>query len=162
VDILSSLAQWVLSFLPAFMLRWYWTEQRLAVRIKTTISSEGQGIWVDAGEIPNFHAWLEVTNFSPFQVEVERLHGELYYGTRICSYIWLERIEVPTASEKRIRIEGTLTDSQALYLRRNFGKNKTKLLINGYLQCRVRGFHIFGRTIESSNAEIVNANWSAP
>lgn len=157
-DLISGAILRSLSFFAGFILRWYWTEKRLASRIKTTISSEHEGIRIDAGELPKFHAWIEVTNLSSFPVEVERLHGEVYYGARIASFIWLDRVDVAPASEQKILISADLTDAQVRYLRRTHGSNKTRLLIDGYLACRVRGFHIFGRSIESSNVEIININ----
>ena len=77
-DLVASAIQNALSYVAAFALRWYWSERRLASRIRTTIRSEHDGITINGGEIPEFYAWLEIQNLTPFPIEVDRLFGEVY------------------------------------------------------------------------------------
>lgn len=155
---LTSVIQRFVSLFAAFALRLFWTEKRLAARIKITVSSEHEGIRIDAGELPNFHGWIEIINLSPFPIEIDRLYGELFYGARIASFTWLDRATVSPSSEQKVRIGCDLTDAQARYLRRTYGRNKTRLSVNGHFVCRVRGFRVSGRSIESSNVEVINAD----
>lgn len=160
-DLASSAVQNALSYVAAFALRWYWSEKRLASRVRTTVRSENEGIRIDGGEVPEFYAWLEVQNLTPFPIDVDRLYGEVYCAGRIASFVWLERKQIASLQAEMVYVHADMTDAQARHLSRTVEMDKVRVVLGGYVTCRVRGFALFRREIVSSNVQIINVKKAA-
>ena len=145
-----------LRLVPAFFLRWYWTEKRLAAGVQTKVLGDGQGININGGEVPDFSVLLEVQNLTPFPLEVDRLFGEVFCGGRIASFVSLERKTIKLLATELIFIRADMTDAQARYLANTYKTNRVHIVLSGFIHCRVRGFSLITRTIESTNVEITN------
>jgi hypothetical protein len=158
IALMSGLFRSVLGLLPSFLLRWYWTEPRLASCVLTRVSSEHEGVRIDVGELPEFSMWLEVQNPTPFAVEVDRIFGEVFCGGRVASYLYLDRMIVPSLATERICIRADMSDAQARMLARCYqqAEKRVRVIVNALVCSKVRTFRLFGREIQASNCRVVN------
>jgi hypothetical protein len=147
----------VLGWLPSFVLRWYWTESRLALRVRTSVSSENEGVRIDGGELPEFSMWLDVQNLAPFAVEVDRIFGEVFCGGRVASYLCVNRTVVPSLATERIYVRADMSDAQARMLVRVYAsaERRVHVVVNALVCSKVRTFRLL-REIETSNCRVVN------
>lgn len=152
----SSYLQRALSWGGAFALRWYWAEARLAARVRTSVAADRQGVRVNGGELPEVTIWLEVQNLTPFPIEVDRLFGEIFCGGRITSFVYLERRRIKHLESQVLHIHADMTEGQARYLANTQQGNRIRIVLNGFVHCRVRDFKLTGRSIESGNVELIN------
>lgn len=154
-EIISRVAQRALSWGASFALRWYWSEQRLASDVRTVLPGDRQAVRIDGGENPSVAVWLELQNLTPFPIEIDRLFGEIFCGCRIASFVYLDRRLIQPLKTEIVHIQADMTDGQARSLRISQEK-RVRLTLNGFIACRVRGFRLYGRNIESGNVEITN------
>lgn len=149
----------LLNYLPSLVIRHWWPERRLGELTVITVDGQGEGIRVDAGEHPNFVAFLTITNLSPFKLDIDRLHGVLY----CCPgpggpYVLLSRPQIQPYSIERVHVEGQLTPSHANHLKANTLPDSVRLTLDGYVHCSARSFHLLTREINCCNVRFMNAN----
>lgn len=97
LNILTDFLIKLLGQVVPFTLRWYYSPEKIAEKIKIRVCSEGEGIALWGGELPYAQAWLEITNLSPFPVRFDRIYGNFWYGTRLASFFLLQQQLVDSA-----------------------------------------------------------------
>lgn len=145
----------VLGKLLPFMIRWYYKPEKIAQKIIIRIRSSHEGITFYGGELPHITAWLEITNLSPFPLELERLYGHFWYGTRLAAFYFLKRCRIEPSSEQGLLVEADLTSSQSEYIKRNQGKMEAKLSLDAFVVCNVNNIEL-RRDIPTNNVRLVN------
>jgi len=149
-----------LSYVIPFILRWYYTSEKLAGMMRVTVNSEHDGLVVNCGELPDAKIWLEITNQSPFPIAIQTVSVDLIWGARVGRFISIARSEVNPYSFERLFVETTLTGEQVAYIRKNHSNNTPRLSVIIELQCRIRSFALRGREITTKNFELMNCNAS--
>lgn len=140
-----------------FLVRRYYTPEKIAEKIRIRISSDGDGIALWGGELPRAKAWLEITNLSPFAIRFDRIYGNFWYGTQLAQFVLLKQQSVDSTQDIRVYIEAELTPSHAEYIRKNQGKMNAKLEIGALGVCKVNQFELF-RTVQTGNVQLHNFN----
>jgi LEA14-like dessication related protein len=148
----------VMSYLFGFIMKKYYTKQKLSSMVKVNISSEHSGITVNCAELPDARAWLQITNLSPFPITVHGIEAELYLSGRVARFVSLSNEEIEPSSEGRLFIQTDLTGRQADHVKRNKGIDNPRLNIKMFLSCRLSKFEIDAREITTKNIEFMNCN----
>jgi hypothetical protein len=79
-------------FLIALVGRWYFTADRLAALVYVDIFPRHESARVDLGEIATFQLHLQVMNFTPFELELDRANFHFWCGgVRLDSHILKNR-----------------------------------------------------------------------
>ncbi len=105
----KTVLDWVFHILPAFLIRWYWTEERLRSKIILDIRPRGDALDFRGGERSEIAVYIRVWNMAPFQVEVDRLEvavsgsglGEVCQPLR-----YIQKTTVPPAAFADIFVRG--------------------------------------------------------
>lgn len=147
-----------LSKVFGFVMKKYYTKQKLSSMVKVNISSEHSGITVNCSELPDARAWIEVTNLSPFHVTIHGIEAELYLSGRVARFVNLFNQEVPPSNQEQVFIQTDLNGRQADHIKRNMGVDNPRLNIKMFLSCNLRKFEIDGREITTKNIEFMNCN----
>lgn len=155
LNVLTDVSVKLLSHTVPFLLRWRYTPEKIAEKIKVRISSEGSGIELWGGELPFAQAWIEITNLSPFPIRFDRIYGHFWYGTRLAPFAHLQEQQVGAAEEIRVYVVSDLTLPQAEYIKRNLGKMEAKLSFGALGECSVNRFEL-QRDIRTNNANLNN------
>lgn len=156
MEIVTGMIMRALSHVVPSVLRWYYTEQRLAKRIRITVSGEHEGLVVNCANIPDARVWFEVTNQSPFPIEIRALSADLMWGGRVARFISIKRTELAAHSIEQVLVETTLTHEQAEKIRVFDAKQDPRLSVHVEMHCRLRHFALFGREIQTRNYERMN------
>lgn len=154
-NLLTDFVVKVLGKLLPFAIRWYYKPAKIAQKIKIQIRGSHEGVTFYGGELPRAMAWLEITNLSPFPLEIDRLHGNFWYGTQLAAFYFLKRCRIEPSADQEILIEAELTDAHSAYIKRNQGKMDTKLTLNAYILCGVNNIELY-REIPTKNVRLVN------
>ncbi len=135
-------------------IRWYYTQEKLADRVKIRVCEDRDGLEYWNGELPQAQAWIRVTNLTPFPIVIDRLYGSFWYGTQLAHYSVLKQHKVPASGEKDIYIEAPLTSGQAAYIEKT-RKAESSLHLGALCRCNVREFQL-ERTLKTGHARLVN------
>jgi hypothetical protein len=147
----------ILGIIMPFIARWMYKSKTFDASIKIRISSEGEGITYNCGELPTARIWLLISNFTPFQLEIDRIYGQLAYGGVFGEITHLERHCIKPAQEEKVFIQVWLTEHQVQYIRRNANKNESQIYLSAYVISKIYNLKL-SRTIRTSNTELVNCN----
>jgi hypothetical protein len=154
-----------LSWLPGWFSRWYWSDARLAAKIKIAVCTDRRGVFVNGGDIPSVDLNLEVTNFLPFDVTVEVLWCDLVFlGGRIAHLRTRLTRMVKATSHEIVHLEATMTGPQREFLQRLTERERDtyvkqgqlRVLLEGELNSKVRRFQLWGRELAAPAPEFVN------
>jgi hypothetical protein len=144
------------SFAPIVVRRFYKVDL-LQAGIKIRVIEAHRGIYINCGELPQFQAWLRITNLTPFDLTFDRLYGQLHHGCQLAEFQSLERRVVPTRSEKEFMVSANLAPDHVAFIRRNLARKfQTHLNVSGFVQSRLHDFEINGREAHAANVELVN------
>ena len=139
------------------VVRRFYKVDRLRAALKIRVVEVHQGISINCGELPQFRAWLRITNLTPFDVTFDRLYDHLFHGCQLTEFQSLERWVIPTCSEKEFMISANLAPDHVGFIRRNLGnKFETYLNVSGFVQSRLHDFEINCREAHASNVELIN------
>jgi len=147
-----------LSKVFGFVMKKYYTKQKLSSMVKVNIGSEHSGIIVNCSELPDARAWIDVTNLSPFPVTIHGIEAELYLSGRIARFVNLFNQEVPPSNQERVFIQTGLNGRQAEHIKNNKGIENPRINIKMFLTCDLRAFEIDDREITTKNIEFINCN----
>jgi hypothetical protein len=78
---------------------------------------------VNLGEVASFEIWFQMTNLSPFQVELDRAGVDFYCSGVCLTSSSLMRISLDSGETKQLHIRGTIPDGHANHIARNAGNH---------------------------------------
>ena len=154
-ELLKDFSLKALGLVMPFVVRWLYKPAKLANGIKVRVRGEGDGVTYNCGELPNIRIWLLVTNLTPFEIEIDRIYGQLAYGCVIGEIFHLRRHVLPPAQEEEILIEVSLNEHQVQHIRRNVGKLETKLYFGAYVISKIHSLEL-AREIGTNNVRHLN------
>jgi hypothetical protein len=158
IEILIEFTVKLLGWAFPFTLRWKYPPKRIDELIKIRISPQGNGIEFWSGDMPKVRAYIEITNLSPFPLEIERAYGTFEYGSDLEKFIYLKRESIRPASEISIPIEASITKEHVAVIRRLMPSNpRPALRFNAHVLCKVHNFEL-SRAMETSHHRLVNFN----
>ena len=105
----KTMLDWLFHVAPAFLIRWYWTEDRLRSRIIIDVRPRGDALEFRGGEQPKVAIYLRVWNMAPFTIEIDRLQVSIWgsgYG-EVCQPLqYSQRTKVPPTGVADVFVRG--------------------------------------------------------
>lgn len=147
----------LLRWLPGFLLRWYFTKEKLAQLIYVDLRPRHSSAVVDLGESASFSLYLMAINFSPFPVELDRASFQLWLGGSTMDASILKKQVIAPGEIASLYIRGTIPDGAA----KQFAKhpsNPVALEGNIEFNCNVRPFAKTVGHLDGINPIINNAH----
>lgn len=155
-DLLADISFKLVAYLLPWIVRHFYKAERILEKVKIRVQNEGDGITFNCGELPNVRIWLRITNLSPIELVIDRIYGHVFYGSPLVEFTSLDRRVVPTSSEIEFLIECALTQEHVQFLRRNFKKQDSWLLLSAFVHSRLHNFEIKERQVRAKNVEFFN------
>jgi hypothetical protein len=98
-----------------------------------------------------------VTNLSPIDIELDRVFGQVFHGSKLADYQDLNKRVLKTADEIEFLIETALTGEQVTFLRKNqHQKFDTYLSLSAHINSRLHTFQLPAREVRTRNVEFQN------
>lgn len=130
----------ILRKLPGFLLRWYYTPQKLAGLIYVDMRPRHDSATVDLGQAASFSLWLQAINLSPFPVELDRASFRFWCGGSILNASILRRQIIVPGEIASLYMQETIPDGHADKMAELYKVNQVALDGNIEFNCKVRHF----------------------
>ncbi|MGQ2979948.1 MAG: hypothetical protein ACT6Q9_09665 [Polaromonas sp.] len=141
LELLTNFAVRFLGRVIPLAVSWYYTPARMGQFVQARLAPEGDGVQLWAGDLPHADAWIVVTNFSPFPIELDRAVLRVTFGAPVVEMISLRRAVIPPSSEGTWMFNAALTVFQANYIQKNYERvEKVDLAFSAQFFCRVNDF----------------------
>lgn len=128
MDGLSISGIWkLLTWLPKYILRRIFTKEKLRDLVLFDVRPRYEYATVNLGEVASFELWLQITNISPFDVEIDRASFDFKCsGISLKSNI-LERTPVKSGETKVLYVKGSMSDGEANHIAGNIDNHNSSL-----------------------------------
>lgn len=163
MDGLSISSIWkLLTWLPKFVLSRIFTKEKLRDLILLDVRPRYEYARVNLGEVASFELWLQITNISPFEVEIDRASFDLQCsGVSLKSNI-LERIPVSSGETKVLHVKGSMSDGEANHIARSMDNHNSFLEGIMEFNCKLHGFSKNNWHLAGVLPRFVDANQRLP
>ena len=148
----------LMSWLPGFILRRWWTKEALAARIRIDVRARHTSVQINGGpEITRADIWLELQNKGYFPVELDRLTAELNLAGSTVEYYLLDRRQVPADSQCDLHVKGPIPPGLIAHYARNLKHGApVSLSIYAEFNSKVHNFSWKSETLGGIKAENIN------
>ena len=151
--LIKTILDWIFHVAPAFLIRWYWTEDRLQRRVIIDVRPRGDAREFRGGEQPEVQIFLRVWNMAPFFIEVDRLKVDIWCSGcgEVCQPLQdIQKRKVPPAGFADILMRGGQGVNIETLLERAGTWPTANINIHAEIVSSVRNF-----SIQSSNQGFV-------
>ena len=144
--------------IPAFLVRWYFTRERLAQLIYVDLYPRNESARINLGAAPSVNLHIQVINLSPFTIELDRATFRLWCGGITLDSSLLKRQSISSGEIASLFLETALSEGQATQLAKNFENNQVALDGNIEFNCKVRAFPRVIHQLSGVQAKLINAH----
>lgn len=147
-----------LRWLPSWLLRRYYSADRLAQLIYFDFQPRCESAWVNVAGAASVRLTMQLINLSPFPVELDRAQLRFVYAGATVNFSSLGRQTVGPGDSLSLFLEEALADGHAAAIRANWQGNQAWL--DGLLEfnCRVRQFAKHLSSMTGIQVSVVNAH----
>ena len=159
IPVASEALKWLLSWLPSFFLRWYYTPERLGQLVYIDVQPRNEGIWLNLGPAADYRVAMQVINLSPFSIELDRAKVELLCGTAPLEATSLERRTFKAGEIGAVYFRQLIPDGHAQQIVQNQGSGSASLSGLFEFNCKVQAFarripQLSGLSVTTVNAHL--------
>jgi len=96
------LLEWILSKLPAWLSRWYWTEEKLSRNVKFDLRPRTSPIEIWFSDGGKLEIILKIENRNSIPIVIDRILGSFTFESKVgpINLQFLERVRLPAGAEK--------------------------------------------------------------
>ena len=159
IPVASGLAKLLLNWLPSFVLRWYYSPERLARLIYIDLQPRQQSAYLNLASAADFRIVMQVINLSPFPVEIDRATIRLTCGTMPLEASNLERRKLEAGEIAYVYFSNTISDGHAQQIVTNLNGQPGGIDGNFEFNCKVQSFsrripHLSGVQLFIANSHL--------
>ena len=140
IPVASEALKWLLSWLPSFVLRWYYSPLRLAQLVYVDVQPRNEAVCLNLGPAADFRVTMQVINLSPFAIELDRAKIELLCGTAPLEATNLERRNIEAGEIASVYFRQLIPDGHAQQIVQNQGSGSASLSGLFEFNCKVQAF----------------------
>ena len=129
-----------MAWLPGFILGLVFTPTRLSELIEIDLRPRHDPVTLNFVEIPNATISLQITNRSPFTLELDRLHLELLYEMGLANIYYLERTKLKSGAKREIFVRSELSEAFANSGSKSIQNARCALDISAEFNSRITSF----------------------
>ncbi len=150
-----ALAEKLLSMLPGFILRKYYTEARLKDAIDIETRATNPIIFTLNSHIPDLEAYFTITNFTNLTWKLHDFSAEVWIGQPVAMAICYDKPDITKRKKTNVYTKCFLSENQVKRLEeeKKKGNARARICIYTYLESKL-GLRKFTRTIEASQVII--------
>lgn len=146
----------LLRWLPSFLLRRYFTRERLAQLIYVDVRPRHDSAVVDLGQTASFTLYLHAINLSPFSVELDRASFRFWFGGVTLDASILKKQIIAPGEIATLYISGAIPDGHANQMAKLHKGNPVVLDGNIEFNCAVRSFAKTVGHLDGINVKVYN------
>ena len=147
--------------LPALLLRWYFTPEKLAGLIYIDIRPRHDSAVVYLGQAASFTLYLQAINLSPFSVELDRASFRFWCGGVTLNASILNKQIIGPGEITSLYLHEAIPDGHANQMAKSSEDNPAALDGNIEFNCKVRSFAKRVGHLDGINPKILNAKFRA-
>ena len=147
----------LLRWLPGFLVRRYFTQERLARLIYVDLRPRHDSAVVDLGETASFSLYLLAINLSPFPIELDRASFRFWAGGTTLDAAILNKLSISPGEIATLHVRGLIPDGPANQMARHLD-NPVALDGNIEFNCSVRSFAKTVGHLDGINPKIYNVS----
>ncbi len=142
MDIESFAGMWgYLTWLPKWLLRRKFSEECMANLVKVDIFPRHENVSVNLGRpFATFQLWFEVTNMSPFDVELDRAQIEFCCSGTPFHVPYIKKIKAKAGKTEKFHVDGDIPDNKADQIVHVLDSGRSSISMDVYFNCRLHGF----------------------
>jgi hypothetical protein len=140
IPVASTAAKLLLGWLPAFLLRWYYTTDRLSRLVYVDLQPRNQSVYLNLAPAAEFRIAMQVINLSPFTIEIDRARIELSCGTSPLEATNVERRRIEAGEIAAVYFSQLIPGDHAQQIVVNQGTNSASLSGLFEFNCKVQPF----------------------
>ncbi len=158
VEVLSSIrGLWpVLRHVPAILLRWYFSQERMAGLIYVDMQPRHESVRVDLGDYATMNAYLQIINLSPFEIEVDRASFQVICGGAVLEAAILKKQKLASGQIGLLIFTSTISDGAARLVARHSDNLYARAVGHLELNSSVRSFSRTIGGLDGVNVTLVN------
>jgi hypothetical protein len=148
----------IIRWLPGFLLRWYFTKEKMARLIYVDIAPRHDSAVVDLSQTASFTLNLQAINLSPFSVELDRANFSFWCGGTILNASILKKKVIAPGEITTLYIREAIADGYADRIAKAPTNNPVALDGNIEFNCKVT---LFAKTVghlDGINMKVCNAH----
>ncbi len=151
----------VLRKLPAWVLHWYFTPEKLAGLIYVDIRPRHDSVVVDLGQGASFTLYIQAINLSPFSIELDRASFRFWYGGASLNASILNKQVIAPGEIASLYVHEVIPDGHASQMAKSGEGNPVGLDGNIEFNCKVRSFAKRIGYLDGINPRVFNAKFRA-
>jgi hypothetical protein len=155
---ISGLLKLAFKWLPSWMLRWYYSKDKLSKLVYVDIQPRGQSTVVDLGPCASVRMWLQLINLSPFPIELDRADFRFQFGGTEMQLPVLNKQVIESGAMINLSLNGPIADGHADQMHRNSSRSEGSLSGNIEFNCKVHSFGRQIRTLDGIQVTVFNPN----
>jgi hypothetical protein len=132
----------LVSWLPGFFFRRLFSPRWLATHTAVDVRPRHEPVTIHAGELPELHVWLVITNRGHFPIDLDRLALELTFGAAIMRSSYLQRTTINTNGSAEIFVRSTISSAQVAHIAKNRERPHIALQVQAEFNCKVHNFSV--------------------
>lgn len=146
----------LLSWLPGFVLRWFFSKNWLSAHTRIDIRPRHDPVSVYGGELPHVQLWIVIANRGHFPIEMDRLTAELTFGALIAQFFKLDKIQIAADGELEVLVQGALTGEQIAHIAKIKERPQIALQIRAEFNSKVHNFAVDTGRLEGVKPALIN------
>jgi len=165
IEIIPIQGLWkILRWLPGFLLRWYFTPEKLAQLIYIDMRPRHDSAVMDLGQSASFRLCLQAINLSPFPVELDRANFRFWCVGATMNASILKKKAIAPGEIVELYIEEAIQDGHANHMATLIKANPyaldTQVAIDGNIEfnCKVRSFAKTVGHLDGINLKVINGH----
>ena len=109
----------LMAWLPPFLIRWKFTKEALAARVRIDVRNRPHAVQINGGEISDATTWLTIQNAGYFPVQLDRLTLTLTLGGVPLDFYHLTRVSIPVDKMHELFLRDPLNPGLISHIKRN-------------------------------------------
>ncbi|MFC7514083.1 hypothetical protein ACFQUU_03595 [Herbaspirillum sp. GCM10030257] len=130
----------LLRWLPGFVLRRIFTKERLGDLVVVDVRPRYEYATVNLGEVSSFQIWLQLSNLSPFAIELDRAELRFWCGGVVSKACILKKKKLTSGEVCGIYIDGSISDGQANHIARHVHNHGSAIEVDIEFNCSLHNF----------------------
>jgi len=144
------------SWLPSFLLRWFFPRERLARLVDIDLRPRHDPVTIYGGESPEIHIWIVLANRGYFSIELDRLTVEITAGAVVTQLHHLRRTQLLPNQQIEIFVRGSFTAEQTRLLAIQMKSNSVEMQFFSEFNSKIHDFSVSTGRLAGINSRTVN------
>ena len=160
VDVLPTIligpALRLLGRLPGWLLREYFTPDRMSTLLRLDVRPRGDQLVLYGGDVPHVRLCFRVENRAPFAVELDRLKIEVYAPGHLGDMWYHEGRSLDAGQAADLCVNGLFGLQYPIHIRRNVRDGQAAISFTGFFVAKVGRFSALTGQLQGINSKCVN------